>query len=333
MKNIGDIAQICGIRRFILDDGPGRGMRVFEVRTGSGLTFSVLPDRGMDIGWCHYNSTPIGFISKTGAVSPSFCEYPESGFLRGFMAGLLTTCGYTHMGAPCIDDGKQLGLHGRATALVSDNTTVNELWEGDEYIMRLGGTMRESAVFGENIQVRREIMVAAGTNRIIIRDVVENNGFDSQPLMLLYHFNFGYPLLSSDTKLVSSDCNDIRPRDKTAEAGLSACREFQKPAPEYAEQVFSYDLIPDKAGYVFAGLSNPELNIAAKIRFRKSELPYLIQWKQMGEQDYTCGIEPATWRTEGRDKAREQGGLIIMEPGERRTFNLEFSIEQLKKED
>jgi len=42
------------------------GCRVAEVRTGSGLTFSVLLDRGMDIGPAAYKGLPLAWVSPTG---------------------------------------------------------------------------------------------------------------------------------------------------------------------------------------------------------------------------------------------------------------------------
>jgi hypothetical protein len=324
MKHIGDMSQVCGVRRTVLDDGPGRGMRAFDVRTGGGLAFTVLPDRGLDIGWCHYNGTPVAFISKTGAVAPGLCEYPGSGFLRGFTGGLLTTCGYTHMGAACVDNGAPLGLHGRGTMLASDRTTADEYWEGDEYVIRISGLMREAAMFGENIHLRRIITTKAGENRIWIHDSVENSGFEPQPLIMLYHFNFGHPLVGSETKLVTSGSSTVTPRDEAALSGLDRCYFFEPPSHRYEEQVFYHDLVPTGDGSVFAGLYNPAVDTSVTIHHKKSELQYLVEWKQMGEGDYVCGIEPATWKPEGRSKARESGELLMIEPGARRDFHLEL---------
>ena len=325
-KYVGDISQVCGVRRCILDDGPGRGMRVFDVRSGGGLTFSVLPDRGMDIGWCHFNDIPIGFISKTGMVAPQLCEYPGLGFMRGFTGGLLTTCGYTHMGAACVDEGKPLGLHGRATALPAENALAESYWEDGEYVLRMSGRMREAEVFGENIQFHREIKVMAGENRIVIRDELTNCGFEPQPLMLLYHVNFGHPLVGPETELLLSNATGVTPRDAAAKPGVSACKAFQEPAHQYKEQVFYHHMLPDSDGMAYAALRNKALDVCAKVKFSMDELPYLIQWKQMGEGDYVCGIEPATWRAEGREKARKQGELQMLAPDESRRFHVEISV-------
>ena len=327
MKYIGDISQACGVRRSVLDDGPGRGMRVFEVNTGAGLTFSVLPDRGMDISHCSYNDIPLGFISKTGHVSPALCEYNgANGFLRGFTAGLLTTCGYTHMGASCNDEGIDLGLHGYSWMATAEHASSCGYWDGDDYIIKISGTTREARVFAENIQSTREIYIKAGENSIFIKDTVENCGFETQPLMMLYHVNFGYPLVSPDSILVFSKRAGVVPSNEIAEKELELCDEFQTPTHKYIEQVFYHDLVPGENGAVYAGIVNKNLNIGANVKFNKNELPYLIQWKQMGEGDYVCGIEPATWKPEGRDKARKLGELQFIEPGEKRKFNLEIAI-------
>ena len=328
-KFSGDTTQFFGLRKTVIDDGPGRGMRCWEVTTGAGLSFSVLPDRGMDLGWCNYKSIPIGFISKTGLVAPSLCEYGGNLFLRAFMGGLLTTCGFTHMGAACIDDGQALGLHGRAGMLVADNTKAEGYWQEDEYTIILSGSMREASVLGENLQMNRTIRVNCGANIISIVDMVENCGFTRQPLMLLYHFNFGHPLVGPNTKLITSETTHVRARDWNAESGLSHYDSFEVPTPDYKEQVFYHTYSGLSGPIAFAGLTNNDVGLSVKISFNLDELPYLIQWKQMGEGDYVCGIEPATWYPEGRAAARERNELIYLEPGQTRKFQLDICLDDM----
>ena len=50
LQRIGDVSQLGGARLVTLSEGPESGVQVAEVRTGSGLAFSVLPGRGMDLG-------------------------------------------------------------------------------------------------------------------------------------------------------------------------------------------------------------------------------------------------------------------------------------------
>ena len=49
LRRIGDISQVGGVNSVILDDGSARGVRAAEFKTGSGLNFTVLLDRGLDI--------------------------------------------------------------------------------------------------------------------------------------------------------------------------------------------------------------------------------------------------------------------------------------------
>jgi hypothetical protein len=57
MKRAGDISQIAGAKQYILEDGKARGVRAVDVKAGGGLSFTILPDRGMDIGKNHLSST------------------------------------------------------------------------------------------------------------------------------------------------------------------------------------------------------------------------------------------------------------------------------------
>src|SRR5665647_3876852 len=151
MKRVGDISQITGAKQYILQSGKAKGVAAIEVKTGSGFSFTVLPDRGLDVAWADYRGIAVGFISKTGVVSPAFYDNRESEFLRSFYGGLVTTCGLTYMGAACFDQGENLGLHGRINNTPAEDISVYNEWENDEFIIKIRGKMRESRVFGENI--------------------------------------------------------------------------------------------------------------------------------------------------------------------------------------
>jgi hypothetical protein len=333
-KLTGDISQIAGAKEYELLSGKSKGVRAVDVRTGSGFSFTVLPDRGMDIACAEYKGTSLSFISKTGIVSPAYYNEQGFGFLRSFYAGLLTTCGISHMGAPCVDQGENLGLHGRASNTPAENVAVYSEWTGDEFLITLRGTVRESRVFGENLTLERKIVTSLGSNILSVRDKVENCGFEPQPLMLLYHCNFGYPLLSSESVLIKPG-GTVRPRDAEAQKGLEECHVFCEPQHGYAEQVFYHDLKADEKGETFACLFNSSLGtngLGAYVRFNKNELPYLIEWKQMGEGDYVAGLEPGSWYPEGRAEARKRGELQFIQPGETREFHLEIGVVESRQE-
>lgn len=329
MKKVGDISQLSGARRCTLESGWSRGVNAVDVKTGGGLSFTVLPDRGMDIAWADYKGIAISFLSKTGVVSPAYFEPTGNGFLRGFFSGLLTTCGLTYMGAACEDEGKALGLHGRASNTPAEDVCVSNEWHGDDFVMKVCGRIRESAVFGENMTLKREIETKLGENRLIIRDCVENCGFDSQPLMLLYHCNFGYPLLDMGSRLILPAGTATKARDAEAEKGLDHYDQFEEPTHGYSEQVFYHDFTPQADGTVIVKLFNKNLGesgFGIYIKYNKSQLPYFVEWKQMGEGDYVVGLEPATWYPEGRSEARKRGELEFLEPGDSKKVEIEIGV-------
>ncbi len=328
MKRVGDISQIAGARQSVLDSGRARGVRIVEVKTGGGLNFSVLPDRGMDIAWADYKGAALSFISKTGVVSPSYYEPEGDGFLKSFFGGLLTTCGLTYMGAACDDDGRRLGLHGRASNISAEDVCVTNEWESDDFIMTIRGRIRECALLGENIALSRKIETRIGENRLILEDKVENWGFIRQPLMILYHFNFGFPLLDKGTKLIIPK-GHIKVRDNETINEIGCCCEFTAPIHEFSEQVFYHEFDPDTDDEIVVKLINERFNgsgLGIYISYNNKQLPYLIEWKQLGEGDYVVGLEPATWYPEGRSKARKKGELLYIEPGEVKKYRFEIGI-------
>ncbi len=329
MKRIGDISQLAGARLCTLESGKAKGVSAVDVKTGSGLSFTILPDRGMDIAWADYKGMALGYISKTGVVAPEFYDSNGTEFLRGFYGGVLTTCGLTYMGAACVDEGKPLGLHGRAANLPADDLGISNEWVGDDFVMKIRGRIREAAMFGENISLTREITAKLGENKLIIRDTIENCGYTAQPLMLLYHCNFGYPLLDASTELILSGATDVKARDAEALKGIDECKVFTDPLHEYAEQVFYHNPVAKDDGKVTATLFNRALGndgLSLNLTYNKKQLPYFVEWKQIGEGEYVVGLEPGTWYPEGRSEARKRGELTYIEPGEIRNVDLEISV-------
>ena len=329
MKRVGDISQLAGARLCTLESGKAKGVSAVDVKTGGGLNFTVLPDRGMDIAWADYKGISLGYISKTGVVAPALNDFNGLEFLRSFYAGMLTTCGLTYMGAPCVDEGKPLGLHGKASNLPAEDLCVSNEWVKDDFVMKIKGRIREAAVFGENIALTREITAKLGESKLIIRDAIENCGYTAQPLMLLYHFNFGYPLLDGSTELILPGKSAVKARDAEAMKGINECKVFAGPIHGYAEQVFYHNPASTDDGKVTATLFNKALGsngLSVNLTFNKKQLPYFVEWKQIGEGEYIVGLEPATWYPEGRSEARKRGELAFIEPGEIKNVELEINV-------
>ncbi len=329
LQYVGDISQFAGVRVGELGDGFERGVRTADFRTGSGFEFTVLVDRGLDIAWASFQGASISWRSPTTAVGPAFFEPEGIGWLRGFHGGLVNTCGLTYMGAPGRDEGEALGLHGRASYTPATNVAYGGDWYGDEYELWLTGQLREAIVFGEYLILRRRISARVGESRLFIEDTVTNEGYQPTPHMQLYHINFGFPVVSPDTELLSAS-TELKPRDDIAAQGLDQYNRFQPPTPGYQEQVFYHTPKVDADGYAQVALANRKFGggqgLGGYVRFKPAELPRLVQWKMMGQTVYVCGLEPTTNWVEGRAKERAEGRLQELQPGETRHYQVEIGV-------
>lgn len=230
-----------GVKDYFINSGKADGVRAVDIRNGNGLELTILPGRALDIASFSYKGMNLSYISSTGIVAPQYFSETGQGFLRNFYGGFLTTCGLTNVGAACNDNGEELGSHGRIA-----NIPAEEVYAGTDYtdgtpVMKVRGRMRESKFFGENITMEREISMRYGENKVHIKDIVENNGFRTEPFMILYHFNLGYPLLTGNSFLIAPS-TVVTPRDIDAEKGISEYKVFQSPTLGYKEQVFYHDL-------------------------------------------------------------------------------------------
>ena len=210
--------QFAGVRLGELGDGFERGVRTVDFRTGSGFDFTVLADRGLDIGAANFNGAALAWQSPTPYAHPAFYEPDGLGWLRSFGGGLMTTCGLTYFGAPNVDEGQPLGLHGRASNLAATNLAYGADWHGDEYELWVSGQIREVRFFGENVVLRRRISAWLGSSRLVVEDAVTNEGYETTPHMMLYHCNLGYPVLSEDSELLIDDA-EVLARDEVCAPG------------------------------------------------------------------------------------------------------------------
>jgi hypothetical protein len=330
LAKVGDIAQVGGVRLGELADGRERGVRVVDFRTGTGLTFTVHVDRGLDIGAAEYCGEALAWRSAAGVAGPAYYDPRGLGWVKGFPGGLLTTCGLSHAGAPMVDEGEELGLHGPISYAPARNVWADGAWRGDRYEMFVEGTVREAYLFGPKLELRRRISAWLGESRLFVNDRVTNTGGEPAPLMIIYHCNLGFPLLDEQAELIAPSI-EVLPATEVARAGLERYNRFEAPQAGYKEQVFYHRMVADAGGYVTVGLVNHRVGVGrglgVYIRYRQRELPRFTEWKMMGVGDYVVGLEPSNcWPGLGRAGERERGGLEMLEPGESREYALEIGV-------
>lgn len=325
LKSVGNISQTVYITPFQYTSGRAAGIKAFNIATGSGLELIVTESRCLDIFRLKYRGMPFSFISRPGLVSPCFFNPEALEFLRTFPAGMLYTCGLTNVGGACSEDGITYPLHGRVANTPAEDVSAGCRWEDGRYKMEITGTMREAALFRENLVLRRRLYSEMGWKKVIIEDTVENCGFEKQEIMILYHFNFGYPLLDRNTRLYIPSIETV-PNGDSAAAGISDWNVFSKPVDGCNEQVFYHTPASGKEGNTCTAVVNSGLKMGAYIKYNIEQLPVLVQWKSMKSGDYALGIEPANCHVEGRISERERGSLQVLMPGQKKHFTLELGV-------
>ncbi len=329
LDHVGDLSQVAGIRLCELSDGAERGVRVAQIRSGSGFNVDVLLDRGMDLGMAEFRGIPLGWASPVGAFPhPAFYEPEGKGWHRTWGGGLLTGCGLTQVGQPNIDNEETLGQHGRLSVLPARRVQYGEDWMGDECLLWLQGQVRQAWLIGENLLLTRRLEIRLGTSTLSLRDVIENLGRATSPLMLLYHLNLGFPLLDSHARLLAEP-HPVRLAATGLEAKPEDWQAFPPPLPSHPGQVYIHDLPTDVDGWAAIRVANAPLDLGFTLRFTKSSLPNLFEWQFMRQGAFVLGLEPANCMNQGRAQEREAGTLPFIEPGERREFALEIAASSL----
>ncbi len=336
LAHVGDISQVARIKPYRLIEGLEDGVLALDVTTGSGLGYTVLPGRGMDISSASYNGRSLAWRSATTDTHAAHFDHEGEngrGWLRGFYGGLVVTCGLTWAGANATEDGQQYGLHGRISNLPATNVSWDGEWEGDEYVMTVRGKMRQATVFGENLQLTRTITSRLGEKRLFLHDVVENLGSQRTEHMMLYHINIGFPVVNDQARLLAPTIT-ATPRDSEAIKGQDRYTHFQAPEAGFQEQVYFHEFAQAEDGRVTTAIvdettpssDNSDPGIGVYCTYSPSELPRFIEWKMMGSGTYVVGMEPANCMVMGRPHDRAEGTLQFLAPGEKREYHLEIGV-------
>ena len=192
MARVGDVSQVGGVREYRLDGGAGDGLAVVDVNTGSGLRFTVIPGRALDISGAWFNGIPLGFRSAAGEMHGAYYEPEGWGWVRSTVLGLLVTGGLDNVGDPAVDPDRLY----TPTWVCTDASrtwplrTCMPTASGAAMSSKCGsrvayGKLRCSAkTWSSSGGYRRRL----DTTSIRIHDEVTNLGAEPEPAMILFPF-------------------------------------------------------------------------------------------------------------------------------------------------
>jgi hypothetical protein len=331
-QRAGRFEQVAGVRLITLGDGAERGVRVLEFRTGTGYEFDVIVDRAMDVGRCEFRGRPLAWLAAPGIVGPWYAEPMGLGWFRAWGGGMLVTCGLDHILLGGVDDASQFhqdvrpteeyGLHGRMGFAPARLTGYGERWEGDECYLWAEGTVRQAAVFGETLELRRRIEAKVGESRFTVDDEVVNAGFDPATHMYLYHVNVGWPVVDDGAEYLIPADDGI----PVAEYPTRAYRRLTGPTAGAREECYEHDVAAEPDETVPVAVINRERALGVYQVYHRDQFPFHTMWRMLGQGAYAVAMEPTTNRDAGRFDARERGELAFLAPGEERHYDLEVGV-------
>ncbi len=325
----GGPARAWSVRKRQLEGGLRAGVEVVEVECGA-LRFTLLPTRGMGIWKAWWQELEIGWQSPTrGPVHPRFVPLVEPSGL-GWLAGfdeLLCRCGLESNGAPEWNERGRLlwPLHGRIANLPAHELSVTVDGESGEIAVR--GVVDETRLFGNKLRLISTTSVRPGEPLLRVRDEVVNLSGEPGELELLYHVNFGRPLLAPGSELVLP-VKELSPRDARAAARAGEWNRYGEPEALRREEVFFSELFSGTDGRTRALLAAPEDSCGASLIWDATALPWFTQWKnpQLPADGCVTGLEPGTNFPNQRSFEKARKRVVGLAAGERRAFALDLAI-------
>lgn len=328
LRHCGSTAQLYDVRRTQLTEGSSAGIRLIEVTTAAGLNAVFCENKALDLYSLRYKGLNIGFLSKNGLINDR--TRPQSGmFPSTWQGGMLATCGLRNAGPGCETESEVHPPHGLIGSIPAEQVALRTDW--DKGVLEIMGQVRESALFGHNLLLRRRILIDLSGSAIKWQDTVQNQSAEPEPLFLLYHFNFGYPFLDKALQLHLPPSQVIA-RKEEAVKGLASFDQISAPIDGKPEEVFFHLPLQDQQenpGQQQVRLVRADLRMAASLSWSRSELPWLIQWKSMKSGDYALGIEPSTSSLLGRAEELKNGFSYLVPPFGERHYNLSLQLETL----
>jgi len=325
------------IRKFRLHGGKQEGVDVIAVDNGK-LVLTVIPTRGMGILEVKMGEIRLGWDSPVKeVVNPAFINLHGRGGL-GWLEGFnewLVRCGLESNGAPGVDEfitntgdrGRmELTLHGRIANLPAREVEVAVDSE-PPYRLRVRGRVDERCMFGPKLELQTELSTEPGSAAFRIADVVTNRGDLPQEFELLYHINFGRPLLEAGAEFLAP-ISRARPFNERAASGIAHFNRFAAPHRGFVEQVYGMELIAAGDGRTAVMLRNRDKDKAVLMEYSRAELPFFTLWKNTGSENegYVAGLEPGTNFPHNRRFERAFGRVPKLAPAASWKASLDVSI-------
>lgn len=298
---ISNFLQIAGVRRYTLTEGKGKGLDVIDCDTGK-IRFLLNVNKACDVMQLYHEGQNMSFISKNGFTGR---EIP---FLNRFEGGMVYTCGLDSVG------GREgFELHGSLHNTPAEIVRAECCEEG----ITVEAIVRDTALFGQNLVLRRRVFAEIGGGSVTLEDTLINEGTKAADYCLLYHINVGYPMLDAGAKFVA-DVEERVARSEWSKKNQADAALMGEPVDNQEETCYFLRL-----GKPEAALVNEKLGKKLTVSYSDDTLPHFVHWKTMASGDYAMGLEPCTTELDDRFTYRK---LAV---GDRVRFVVSIGVERI----
>ncbi|MBI1311232.1 DUF4432 family protein [bacterium] len=325
------------IRKQTLHGGKQEGVELLIVDNGA-MTITLVLTRGMNILEVVASDIRLGWNSPVKeVVHPQFINLESRGGL-GWLEGFnewMVRCGLEFAGHPGMDKfttntgdtaEMMLTLHGKIGNIPASKVEI-VVEEHPPFRLKIRGQVAERMFYGPKLRLDSELVLWPDSTTFQIRDAVTNDGAFPQEFQLIYHGNYGAPLLGGGSRIHAA-AKQIAPMNAHAAKSIDRWSTYAPPTKGFIEEVYLFEPLADLNGHSLVLLTNPQGTVATSVAWSTKELPYLTLWKNTADErdGYVTGIEPATGYPYNRSVERRSGRLQKLLPQETRTFTLQFGI-------
>ena len=317
------------IEQKVLHGGKQEGSKILVIHSKDGLTITLSPTRGMNLLKIEGFGSRMGWDSPVKeVVNPAFINLESRnglGWLEGFNE-MMVRCGYEWTGHPVTADGQIYTLHGKAGNTPASQVEV-EVADTAPYEIRVRGLVKESTFKKADLQTMTELRYVPGTNQFSLHDVLTNHADYPHDYQIIYHSNFGTPILEEGARFLAPAAS-VSPFNDYAKAGVNDWQTYAGPTKGFDEMVFNIKPLADNNHETLAAVVNKAGDKGASIQFDTRQLPVLTLWKNTDtrQQGYVTGIEPGTSYAYNTKYQRPLGLVPKLQPGQSQRFDLSYTL-------
>ena len=336
-----DCPVAWSVKKYVLHGGKQEGVEVIEVNNGK-LRFNVVPTRGMSIQEVVMGDLRLGWDSPVrGLVHPKYINLESRqglGWLEGFNEWMVR-CGLEFFGAPGTDEfidntgnnaTMDLTLHGKICNTPASMVEI-VIEREKPYRITIRGRVDETLLHGPKLDILTQVSTVPGSNEFQISDKITNHSAIKQEFGILYHGNYGPPLMEKGARFFGP-VKQVTPINEHAAKDVTNYDKYTAAKAGFPEQVYCLQLWADENDRTKVMLHNAARNKAVSIAYSVKELPFFTLWKNPVAQEdgYVTGLEPGTGFPRNRSIERKFGRVPKLAPHESRSFTIDFALHTSK---